>query len=172
VTDNQAISVTQQLDAGIRFLQGQVSLLRSILYGILKLIKSFLQTHKNVFGTLSMCHTSCWLNDAGSLESYLSTIKSWLDANPSQVITLLLTNGDGVGISSFGDAFSSSGLSNYAYSPGSTLSMDQWPTLQQLIDSGNRLVVFLGIICRSLYKTFTNPVDRFWRRYIYRVVHS
>lgn len=92
-----------------------------------------------------MCHTSCWLNYAGSLESYLSTIKSWLDANPGQVITLLLTNGDGVGISNFGDAFSSSGLSSYAYSPGSTLSMDKWPTIQELIDSGKRLVAFLGI---------------------------
>jgi hypothetical protein len=91
-----------------------------------------------------MCHTSCWLEDAGSLESYLHTIKSWLDANPGQVITLLLTNGDSVGISNFGDAFSSSGLSSYAYAPGSTLAIDQWPTIQELIDSGNRLVAFLG----------------------------
>jgi len=91
-----------------------------------------------------MCHTSCWLEDAGSLESYLHTIKLWLDANPGQVITLLLTNGDSLGISNFGDAFSSSGLSSYAYAPGSTLAIDQWPTIQELIDSGNRLVAFLG----------------------------
>jgi hypothetical protein len=91
-----------------------------------------------------MCHTSCWLNDAGSLESYLSTVKSWLDANPGQVLTLLLTNGDSLGVSNFGNAFSSSGLSSYAYSPETTLSLNEWPTIQELIDSGKRLVVFLG----------------------------
>jgi hypothetical protein len=105
-----------------------------------------------------MCHTSCWLNDAGSLESYLSTIKSWLDANPSQVITLLLTNGDGVSISNFGDAFSSSGLLSYAYAPGSTLSMGQWPTIQGLIDSGNRLVAFLGKLPHCFSKVLLIPL--------------
>jgi hypothetical protein len=91
-----------------------------------------------------MCHTSCWLNDAGPAVDYLSQIKSWLDANPSQVVTLLLTNGDGVPVSMFGDAMTNSGLANYAYSPGTTLSLDQWPTLQELIDGGHRLVMFLG----------------------------
>src|SRR5277367_2314982 len=102
------------------------------------------QTHKDWFGTLSMCHTSCWLNYAGSTTDYLSTIKSWLDSNPGQVITLLLTNGDNVPVSMFGDAMTSSGLINYAYTPGKTLSLNQWPTLQELIDSDNRLVMFLG----------------------------
>lgn len=40
VTQNQHLSVTDQLNAGIRFLQGQ--------------------THKNIFGTLELCHTSCF----------------------------------------------------------------------------------------------------------------
>lgn len=104
-----------------------------------------------------MCHTSCWLKDAGTTTSYLGTIKSWLDSNPSQVVTLLLTNGDNVPVSQFGDAMTSSGLASYAYSPGTTLSLDQWPTLQELIDNGKRLVMFLGKyimpLCFSLWLT-------------------
>ncbi len=38
----------------------------------------------------------------------------------------------------------SSGLASYAYAPGTTLNLDQWPTLQELIDSGKRLIMFLG----------------------------
>jgi hypothetical protein len=91
-----------------------------------------------------MCHTSCWLRDAGSVVDYLSTVKTWLDANPDQVVTLLLTNGDNLPVSNFGDAMLSSGLASYAYAPGQDLTIDQWPTLRQFIDSGKRLIFFLG----------------------------
>jgi len=74
----------------------------------------------------------------------MSTVKNWLDANPDQVVTLLLTNGDNLPVSNFGDAMKNTGLSNYAFNPGMDLTMDQWPTLQQLIDRGSRLVMFLG----------------------------
>jgi hypothetical protein len=76
--------------------------------------------------------------------NYLSTVKSWLDANPDQVVTLLLTNGDNLPVSVFGDAMTSSGLANYAYAPGNDLTIDQWPTLRQFISSGKRLIFFLG----------------------------
>ena len=123
--DNQEVSVTAQLDAGIRFLQAQ--------------------THKNIFGELQLCHTSCFEEDAGDLGDYLSTIKSWLDANPNEVLTLLLVNGDNVPVSMFDAAYSSSGLKSHAYIPptSSTLALDAWPTLQQLITAGTRLVAFL-----------------------------
>lgn len=39
---------------------------------------------------------------------------------------------------------SSSGLEAYAFAPSSQLSMSEWPTLQELIDAGTRLVMFLG----------------------------
>jgi hypothetical protein len=122
-TDNQADTVTQQLDAGIRFLQAQ--------------------THSKS-GVLELCHTSCTELDAGPVTSYLSTIKTWMDGNPNQVVTLLLTNGDSVDVSEFGTAMTTSGLSSYAYTPPSQLSMSEWPTLQELIDEGTRLVMFLG----------------------------
>ena len=122
--DNQEISVTAQLDAGIRFLQAQA--------------------HKNVFGTLQLCHTSCFEEDAGKVESYLSTIKSWLDAHPNEVLTLLLVNGDNDPVSLFDAAYTASGLKSYAFTqPTSPLTLDAWPTLQEMISSGKRLVAFL-----------------------------
>ena len=124
--DNQEDSLTQQLNGGIRFLQAQ--------------------TH--VFaGVLSLCHTSCFELYAGSLSSYLSTVKAWLDANPNEVLTILLTNGDNVDVSMFDQVYQAVGLNTYAYIPPTTpntLPIDAWPTLQQLIDANTRLVAFQG----------------------------
>ena len=125
-TINQEISITAQLDAGIRMLESQ--------------------THTDWDGTLSMCHTSCLLENAGSVQDYLSTVKSWLDGNPSAVITILLANGDNVDVSQFDDAFEGSGIKDYAFIPSTSpnpLGMDDWPTLGEMIDDGKRLVVFL-----------------------------
>ena len=102
------------------------------------------QTKINIFKTLSLCHTSCFLEDAGPVTSYLSTIKKWLDDNPNEVVTLLLTNGDNVAVSKFDASFTSSGLKSYAYTPPtSPLALDEWPTLKELISAGTRLVTFL-----------------------------
>lgn len=122
--DNQELSVKAQVDAGIRFLQ--------------------VQSHKNIVGTLELCHTSCFERDAGKVESYLSTVKSWLDGNPNEVLTLLIVNGDNVPVSMFDDAYKASGLKPYTYTPlTSPLAIDAWPTLQEMITAGTRLVAFL-----------------------------
>ena len=125
-TDDQDVDIGAQLDAGVRFLQAQ--------------------THRNVFGTLSLCHTSCFLRDAGSVEVYLRVIKEWLDAHPKEVVTLLLTNGDSVRASEFDDAFVASGIQPYAYIPGPNHDpsiLDSWPTLGELIGNDTQLVAFL-----------------------------
>ncbi|KAE9378148.1 PLC-like phosphodiesterase [Stipitochalara longipes BDJ] len=121
-TDNQYESLTSQLNAGIRFLQGQTHIKNS---------------------ALEMCHTTCTEEDAGTLVSYLTTITTWMAANPNEVVTLLLTNGDSASVSLFGAAMVSSGLSAYAYTPSSQPAMTDWPTLQELIDNDTRLVMFL-----------------------------
>ncbi|EER29333.1 hypothetical protein D8B26_008056 [Coccidioides posadasii str. Silveira] len=124
---NQEISVTKQLDLGIRFLQGQT------------------RVHEEK-KTLNMCHTSCFLEDAGPVEDFLSTIKTWLDGHPEEVVTLLLTNGDYVDVNRFDEAFTKSGIKKYVFVPPSSpdaLPMDSWPMLGNLISSGKRLIVFL-----------------------------
>ncbi|KAL8849406.1 MAG: hypothetical protein Q9221_005644 [Calogaya cf. arnoldii] len=124
--DNQGISVTAQLDSGIHFLQSQA--------------------HINSFETLGLCHTSCFLNDVGPLTSFLTTIKTWLDEHPDEVVTLLLTNGDRTDITRYDTAFKSSGLDKYAFITSTNtqpLPFSSWPTLAQLIERKTRLVVFM-----------------------------
>lgn len=123
---NQEEAVASQLNAGIRFLQAQTHLLGN--------------------STLELCHTSCIELDAGRLETYLATVKTWLDANPNEVLTMLLVNGDDVDVSMFGDVLSAAGLSDYAFVPSTSpnkLDMGSWPTYGELIESGKRLVMFL-----------------------------
>ncbi|KAL4898217.1 PLC-like phosphodiesterase [Aspergillus ambiguus] len=124
---NQNIDVTAQLDMGIRFLQGQ--------------------THKEPKNnTLHLCHTSCILEDAGTLESYLATVKAWLEKHPDDVVTLLLTNGDSVPVGDFDSAFAQADVKDYAFVPDSSpkgLPVSSWPKLGELISKGKRLVVFL-----------------------------
>lgn len=132
-TDNQFISVSDQLRMGVRFLQAQ--------------------THAKKNG-IEMCHTTCLELDAGSLANYLAPVKMFLDANPNEVVTLLLTNGDAVPVSKFAAVFKSAGLETYAFAPSGTLAVGQWPTLGSLIDQGKRLVVFMGMHRR--------PALHFW----------
>lgn len=124
---NQNLEVTEQLDLGIRFLQGQ--------------------TRIDIDGDLSMCHTDCFLEDAGPVKDYLSTVKTWMDDHPDEVITLLLTNSDSFAISDFDAAFNESGITEYAFVPPTSpdfLEMDAWPTFDELISAGTRLITFLG----------------------------
>jgi hypothetical protein len=139
-TQNQKLSVTDQLNSGIRFLQAQ--------------------TH-SFLGTVSLCHTSCLevgrrgchslantsQEDSGTLSSYLTQVKTWLDANPQDLITVLLTNPDAIAMPTFASVFQSVGLDKYAFTPPGSptpLPMDQWPLLGDMIASNTRLVVFIG----------------------------
>ncbi|KAH6669017.1 PLC-like phosphodiesterase [Halenospora varia] len=120
---NQFYNATVALSAGIRLLQAQVHLSN---------------------GALQLCHTSCALLDGGSLQTFLTAIKTWMDANPNEVVTLLLVNSDTQSVSSFGSVFSSSGISTYGYTPSSTTGpITTWPTLQTLISANTRLVTFV-----------------------------
>lgn len=121
--DNQETDVAAQLAQGVRFLQAQ--------------------THFDN-NTIKLCHTLCALEDAGPLEGYLAGVKSFLDANPREVVTLLITNQDGQTGAAFDAVFRAAGIQGYGFVPGRDLTLDQWPTLGQMIDNGQRLVVFMG----------------------------
>ncbi|KAK3333205.1 PLC-like phosphodiesterase [Cercophora scortea] len=128
IAGNQYYNATVALSAGIRLLQAQVH---------------------DYLGGLELCHTSCALLDAGSLEAWLAKIKYWLDHNPNEVVTLLLVNSDNKNASDFGSAFESSGLDTYGYVPTSNSSTKDWPTLQSMITSNKRLVTFIASITPS-----------------------
>lgn len=125
VAGNQYYNATVALSAGIRLLSAQVH---------------------NSNGTLELCHTTCSLLDAGTLEAWLTKIKYWMDNNPNEVVTLLLVNSDDEDVSSFGEVFQASNISTYGYTPASKTG---WPTLQTMIDGGTRLVTFIAEINAS-----------------------
>lgn len=120
---DQNYPVTTQLDNGVRMLSNQ---------------------GHNSSGEIHLCHTSCLLLDAGTLTDYLTKVKSWLDANSDEVITLLWVNSDSFPVSQWAAAYTATGMDTYAYTPTSTpVAYSAWPTLQDLINSGKRAVSFM-----------------------------
>lgn len=128
---NQEQDVLTQLEDGIRVLQ--------------------MQTHpapdegdeSNPSG-LRLCHTSCALKDGGTLESYLKDVRHFLDKNKNEVVTLIVTNPEHKSVNKFAKAFESTGLDKIAYTPNSeSTPKDNWPTLKDMINKNQRLVVFL-----------------------------
>jgi len=120
---NQDYGVTQQLTDGVRMLQNQVHLQN---------------------GALRLCHTSCLLYDGGLLSDYLTKVATWMKANPTEVVTILLVNIDNQPATSFGTAYVTAGADKLSYSPPSAaLKATEWPTYGALIDAGTRLVTFM-----------------------------
>lgn len=149
---NQYVSVTDQLNLGVRFLQAQT---------------------QNKDGQIQMCHTDCALLDSGPLSKYLDEINTWMEAHPREVVTLLLTNIDAMPVTQFGDTFKSTGLDKYVFKPGEKVAIDQWPTLQTLIDDGTRLVVFMGMSLIVFYNSLAvTEYDRLSRRHEQSRLHS
>ncbi|KAJ7473135.1 PLC-like phosphodiesterase [Mycena galericulata] len=127
---DQEVDVPTQLSRGVRLLQGQAHMSAD---------------------SLHFCHTSCDLFDGGSVQDYLTNVKTFLDANPNEVVTLLFTNPDGANVSTvWKPAFDAA-----AYVPPSLpVKQSDWPTLGEMIDSGKRVVVFLDAGADG-----TDPVD-------------
>ena len=122
LSGNQYHNATRALDAGLRLLQAQV--------------------HK-ANNSLSLCHTSCELLDAGPLEDWLSAINVWMDANPNDVVTIILVNAAQATADEYGAIFESSGLGQKGYTPATPGATGDWPTLQTMIDDNQRVVFFV-----------------------------
>lgn len=145
LASNQNVSITTQLDAGIRMLQSQPH--------------NSTNTTRTGAG-IDLCHTSCDIFQGGAIEYWLGQIKNWTDANPTEVVTLLIVNSDGVAPSQFNLAFNSTGLIDKMYSPASgTISKTDWPTLGTLIDSGKTVISFLTT--EANYNSVSYLLDEF-----------
>lgn len=151
IAGNQYYNATIALSAGIRLLQAQVHL----------------SSNK-----LRLCHTDCRILDAGPLEDWLAHIKHWLDANPNEVVTLLLVNSNDQPASSFGAAFTRSGIEKYAYTPLSSSSSSSpntsssnpvttWPTLRALIGANTRLITFIASLPTPPSQSYPYLLDEF-----------
>ncbi|KAJ6492042.1 PLC-like phosphodiesterase [Mycena sanguinolenta] len=123
---DQEVNITAQLDLGVRLLQAQ--------------------SHTdNSTGTFNFCHTSCDLFNGGPVLDYLKLVKTWLDSNPNEVLTLLFTNPEGQSPAKvWKPIFDEAGISNLTYIPPALpIQQSDWPTLGSMIDNGTRVVVFL-----------------------------
>jgi hypothetical protein len=125
--------VTQQLDDGIRVLQAQAHY---------------------VNGSLYFCHTSCDILNEGPVEDYLRQVVAWIRTHPFDVVTILFGNynwadkdSDGNSLVTsvdFDVAVRASGLFDYIYQPPKTaMSIDDWPTIGEMILSQKRVVTFI-----------------------------
>ncbi|QKX64250.1 uncharacterized protein TRUGW13939_11423 [Talaromyces rugulosus] len=132
VAGNQYYNTTVQLSAGVRLVTGQI--------------------HQND-NEWHLCHTSCSLLDAGTLEAWLSEIKTWLDNNPNDVVTVLLVN-NGASASDLNTIFEAAKLTSYAYKPSSTSATTSWPTLQELISDNTRLMTFVASLSSNTGATY------------------
>lgn len=143
---DQRVDVPTQLSLGVRFLQAQ-----SHIDG----------------GTLKFCHTSCDLFDGGSVQDYLTNVKTFLDNNPNEVLTLLFTNPDGASLTDLWQpAFDGAGVTPFVYTPDPAslpLKRSDWPTLGDMISSGKRVVAFLDSGANVTQVPFLLPeFDMLW----------
>jgi len=123
---NQSFMVTRQLEDGIRALSLDIYLWN---------------------GVVTLCHGGVDLCPLANkpLAEELENVKAFLDANPEEVVTIHFQ--DAVSASDKAEVFEEVGLydpsasgTDYLYAHGGGV----WPTLGEMIDSGERLVVFAG----------------------------
>ncbi|KAL9631789.1 MAG: hypothetical protein Q9164_005701 [Protoblastenia rupestris] len=122
---NQYLGVTDQLNDGIRMLQGQ--------------------THYNsTTNTISYCHSSCDLLNAGTAEEFFRDVARWVRRHPYDVVTLLIGNADFIDVGNYTAPLEDSGLARYAYEPPQIpMNLTSWPTLGELILTQKRVIIFM-----------------------------
>lgn len=125
VASNQEYDVITQLNDGVRLLQFQVH-------------------RPNDTSGLLLCHSSCDLLYAGTLQDYLTQVTGWLDQNPYDVLTILMGNYGYFGADNFSTPVLASGIDKYLYVPPTVpLALNDWPTLGEMILTQQRVVMML-----------------------------
>jgi hypothetical protein len=102
----------------------------------------------NASSEIRLCHTSCDILDVGTLQSYLSTVKGWLDDNPYEVIAIIMGNNNGqstrIPVTDYVQPFQQAGMQKYLWTPpSSNLNLTGWPTLGEMVLRNKRVVVML-----------------------------
>ena len=113
---NQSYNISSQLNDGVRSLMIDVY---------------------NHFGTPTAYHSLFMLGTI-PLSNIFNDIKTFLDNNPNEVVTIILECY--VTANDIENEINQSGLSNYLYTHNAA-----WPTLQSMIDNDNRLVIFTDV---------------------------
>lgn len=142
---NQALGVTQQLDDGVRFLQGQM--------------------HWNANDTVPhFCHTTCDVLDAGPITDWLTEVKNWVAANRFDVVTILLENGNYSTPDLYVPYINQTGILDYVYTPPyQPMNVTTWPTLAEMIIYNTRVVIFLDYMAnQTAYPWWIDEFSNMW----------
>ena len=114
---NQTYNIASQLNDGVRALM--------------------IDVYNDLFGTPVVYHSIIALGYI-PLSDIFNDIKIFLDNNPNEVITIILECY--VTANDIEDEINQSGLSNYLYTHNTV-----WPTLHNMINNDNRLVIFSDV---------------------------
>ncbi|KAL7623273.1 hypothetical protein AAE478_006954 [Parahypoxylon ruwenzoriense] len=150
---NQQYDVTAQLNDGVRFIQAQIQW----------------PTGGN---EPHFCHTSCDILDAGPITDWLTQVKDWVAAHPYDVVTILLGNGNYSVPSLYVPYIEQTGILRYIYTPPVVpMTLDDWPTLSEMVLRGQRVVMFMDYMANQtefpwlldqfsqMWETPFDPVD-------------
>lgn len=143
---NQQLSVEDQLNDGVRFLQGQM------------------HWPVNATGAPHFCHTSCDILDAGPITDWLGRVAAWVAVHPFDVVTVLLENGNYSTPDRYAPYIESTGLLQYAYVPPKVpMARRDWPTLADMILHGRRLVLLLDYMAnQTAYPWWLDEFSYMW----------
>ncbi|RDB16525.1 PI-PLC X domain-containing protein 1 [Hypsizygus marmoreus] len=138
----QEVDVAAQLKLGVRMLQGQAHMMETFTF-VTRLVYVPMEVMYCVYSLIFASNQG--LFDGGTVEDYLKKVKTFLDANPNEVLTFIFTNPERLSLPDiWKPAFDNAGVTPFAYIPPSRpVRRNDWPTLGQLIDQGKRVIVFL-----------------------------
>lgn len=126
---NQAINIVGQLNDGVRMIQGETHYVNDTIYS---------------------CHTSCDILNSGPLADELTTVRHWVENHPYDVVTILLVNSDYTNVQNYISPLMDSGLGPFLYEPLKIpMHRYDWPTYQDIILSGKRVVIFLDYMANQ-----------------------
>ncbi|PVV03259.1 hypothetical protein BB560_002275 [Smittium megazygosporum] len=144
IASNQDYPVTKQLDDGIRAFMFDLHTASTTL-NVSSLIGN--SKRQNSPAQIELCHTSCYLLDAGSFVDQLVNIKTFINAQPKNVITIFLENFDRFSSADIQSNFVAANLADNLFNPNDySHNGFKWPTLQEMIDTKKNVVVFSDTI--------------------------
>lgn len=143
LSGNQYFNVSIQLQSGVRMIQAQ--------------------GHSDPQGSedIHLCHFNCALMDGGTLRAHLTAVKTFLDTNPDEVVTLLFVN-TGPPLRHWFKAFFDTGLDLISYVPPphkryGNMRVEDWPTIAELVRTNKRLITFLSSGADENFAPFLLP---------------
>ena len=82
--------------------------------------------------------------DAGPITEWLTEVKDWVATHPYDVVTVMLGNGNYSRPEMYVPHIESTGILKYVYTPPKIpMARDDWPTLAEMILSGQRVIMYL-----------------------------